>query len=184
MYKRQGARPLNPVFIDRDELATSADLSRSITSALDQSDALVVVCSPSSRASPWVDREIRYFQDQGKSGRIFCLLVAGVPDRDHSDCAFPESLLVSAEGSPVPEPLAADARQGMDSQKIAFLRIAAGILETGFDELRQRDTTRQLRNRSIVATLAFLIAVITTGFAISAQLAREEAEVRLSLIHI
>ena len=46
---------LPPVFRDRDELATSSDLASSVKEALAESAFLVVVCSPNSARSKWVD---------------------------------------------------------------------------------------------------------------------------------
>ena len=37
---------LSPIFRDREELASSADLSKRVQDALSQSDAMIVVCSP------------------------------------------------------------------------------------------------------------------------------------------
>src|SRR5690606_23550099 len=45
---------LQPVFRDRDELTSAGQLSHAIEAALDQSDALIVICSPAAVASRWV----------------------------------------------------------------------------------------------------------------------------------
>ena len=51
---RDGAVPKRPypVFRDREELPTSADLEASIRDALEQSRYLTVICSPSSATRP------------------------------------------------------------------------------------------------------------------------------------
>ena len=94
-------RRLGKVFRDREELSTGQNLGEHLTRALDQSDNLIVICSPKACASPWVAKEIEYFKAQGKTNRIFCLLVEGGAE------ALPEPLLTDAEGKPL-EPLAAD----------------------------------------------------------------------------
>jgi hypothetical protein len=71
---------LYPIFRDSAELASSTDLSESIQRAMDDSDALVVICSPAARASRWVNEEIRRFRASGRGERIFCLIVAGSPE--------------------------------------------------------------------------------------------------------
>ncbi|MHA7873485.1 MAG: toll/interleukin-1 receptor domain-containing protein, partial [Hyphococcus sp.] len=50
---------LAPVFRDREELASGADLPSLITSALQASSALIVLCSPRAAQSQWVNQEIR-----------------------------------------------------------------------------------------------------------------------------
>ena len=47
---------LSPVFLDREELPSSTDLAESVRIALDASDALIVVCSPTAAGSRWVTR--------------------------------------------------------------------------------------------------------------------------------
>lgn len=169
---------LHPVFRDREELASSADLSESICSAMDRSRALIVVCSPAAAASKWVNEEIRYFQSLGRANQIFCLLVSGSPERDAADCAFPRALLETDDGRPLPDPLAADVSELADGKRGAMLKIAAGLLGVGIDDLKQRDAQRRLRVRGAITAASLAITLITVGFAISAQLAREESEVR------
>src|SRR4051812_3088589 len=48
---------LSPIFCDREELASSADLGTRVKDALADSDALIVVCSPEAAASHWVNEE-------------------------------------------------------------------------------------------------------------------------------
>ena len=169
---------LFPVFRDRDELASSNDLSAAIQSAVDDSDALVVVCSPAAAASQWVNAEIRRFQSSGRDGRIFTVVVAGSTNRAAPDCAFPPALLVTEDGRTLPEPLAADPAEHADGRRGALLKIAAGLLGVGIDELRQRDAQRQVRLWSAVAAGAATVAAVTIGLAIAAQFARKEADLR------
>ena len=169
---------LYPVFRDRDELASSNDLSAAIQSALDDSDALVVVCSPAAAASQWVNAEIRRFQSSGRDGRIFTVVVAGSTNRAAADCAFPPALLAAEDGRTLPEPLAADPAEHADGRRGALLKIAAGLLGVGIDELRRRDAQRQVRLWSAVAVVAATVAAVTIGLAIAAQFARKEADLR------
>lgn len=168
---------LYPVFRDRDELASSNDLSAAIQSALDDSDALVVICSPAA-ASQWVNAEIRRFQSGGREGRIFTLVVAGSTKAAAPDCAFPLALLVTEDGRTLPEPLAADPAEHADGRRGALLKIAAALLGVGVDELRRRDAQRQVRLWSAVAAGAATVAAVTIGLAIAAQFARKEADLR------
>ena len=63
-----GAR-IAPVFRDRDELPTTSDLGETIRTALRQSATLIVVCSPTSAKSRWVQEEILAFKRMGGSAR-------------------------------------------------------------------------------------------------------------------
>jgi eukaryotic-like serine/threonine-protein kinase len=168
---------LYPVFRDRDELASSNDLSESIQSAMADSDAMIVICSPAAAASRWVNEEIRQFRRDHDPRRVFCLMVAGRPDPDAADCAFPPALLRDDDGTQL-EPLAADVTATGDGARNAALKIAAGLLDVGVDELRQRDAQRQARTWSAVAAGSLAVAVLTISLAVVAVLARQESDLR------
>ncbi len=80
-------RRLRRVFRDEEELAASSDLSREIDEALTQSRYLIVVCSPRTPGSEWVNAEVVRFRQLNRDDRILALLVEGEP-RD----SFPRSL--------------------------------------------------------------------------------------------
>ena len=144
----QVPKRLAPIFRDREELATATDLGTVINEALRQSACQIVICSPNSARSKWVNEEILAFKRLGREDRIFCLIVDGEPnasdDPAHADeeC-FPPALRyrLDADGqlSTVrTEPIAADARPGKDGRNNAKLKLIAGLLGVGFDALRQR----------------------------------------------
>ena len=169
---------LYPIFRDRDELASGGELSESIRRAMEDSEALIVICSPAARASLWVNEEIKRFKASGRGDRIFCLLVAGSPDGKSPECAFPAASLQDEHGYVVHEPLAADATPKGDGKRNAMLKIAAGLLNVGVDDLKQRDAQRQARFWSFVALGTTFIAAMTIGLAIYAFNAKKESEMR------
>jgi tetratricopeptide (TPR) repeat protein len=169
---------LFPIFRDRDELASSTDLSESIQRAMSDSEAMILVCSPESAKSHWVNEEVRRFRETHGDERIFCLMVGGSPKVDAADCAFPPALLRSDEGKPAREPLAADVSPGGDGERNAVLKIAAALLGVGIDELKRRDAQRRARFWATVAAGSLAVAVVTIGFAIAALIARQESEIR------
>ena len=61
IQKITGKKKIERVFRDKEELPLSANLTENIYTALDNSEYLIVLCSPESRASQWVQREIEYF---------------------------------------------------------------------------------------------------------------------------
>jgi hypothetical protein len=152
-----GTRRIGRVFRDDEELA-AGDLSGAIKAALASSEYLIVVCSPSTPASDYVNQEIREFAALGRPDKILALLVSGEP----SD-SFPAALRECA-----PEPLAADVRTNtVRSRNQAFLRIMAALLNCTFDQLAQRERQRTKRRiqfvSAIIAICVFLVAAIRYG---------------------
>lgn len=170
-----GAR-LQPVFRDRDELASSADLAAAVQLALAEAANLIVICSPAAARSRWVNEEIKAFVESGRRDRIFCLVVDGEPGasmrpaREDAIEAFPPALLKSGG-----EPLAADPRHNGDGRRDATLKILAGLLGVPFDELRQRELARRHRRLAILAAASAIGLVLTSALAIVALASRNEA---------
>ena len=153
----KGAVPkrIFPVFRDREELASSSSLSENIEKALLLWRTLVVICSPRSAHSTWVNEEVKLYKSMGREDRVFCLIVDGEPNAPAgsgmAEC-FPQAvrfqLARDGEISNKPaEPLAADAREGKDGKRNALLKLIAGIIGVPFGELRQRDRKRRIRRR-------------------------------------
>ncbi len=69
-----------PVFRDEQELPAHADLGTSIVSALEQTNLLIVLCSPRAVASTYVADEIDYFKKLGNSGHIIAAMIDGEPN--------------------------------------------------------------------------------------------------------
>jgi tetratricopeptide (TPR) repeat protein len=178
---------LAPVFLDREDLPSSTDLAESVRIALAESDAMIVVCSPHAARSRWVDEEIRLFKAMGRDHRIMCLVVGGEPRAAEKglpaeqECLPPAlRYVVDADGvvtdRPAPEPLAADLRRGGDTRRDAKLKLVAGLLGTGLDELRQRDQMRRQRQLVAVGAASTIGCIAFAGLAFSAFMQRNEAE--------
>jgi hypothetical protein len=159
-------RRLTPIFRDLEELSAAGDLSAQVRAALEQSAALVVVCSPRAAASPWVAREVALFRELHPDRPVLAALIEGEPDQ-----AFPEALTRGGV-----EPLAADFRDGRDGEKLALLKLVAGIVGVGLDELVQRDAQRNLQRVTAVTAGAVAGMVAMGGLAFYALAARAEAE--------
>lgn len=169
---------LTPVFRDREDLSSAADLTTSVKKELAASETLVVICSPAAAASRWVNEEVEYFRALGRGDRILALIVDGDPQADDpARQCFPPALLRDAGGRRS-EPLAADARPSADGKTLSRLKLVSGILGIRLDDLRQRDMQRRHRLWMISAGGAMAVAVVTTVLAIVAVTARNQAENR------
>ena len=93
--RRQDAslpKEIRPIFRDALELAGGV-LAKEIEAALQQSKFLIVICSPNSAKSPWVNKEIQTFIDLGREDRIIPFIIDGTPfsDNEETEC-FPPAL--------------------------------------------------------------------------------------------
>lgn len=162
---------LFPIFRDREELAGASELGVVIEEALRQSRCQIVICSPRSATSKWVNEEIRFYKQLGRHDRILALIIAGEPgasSRPHGATAecFPPTLRfrVDAAGritDQPTEPMAADARPGKDGREHALLRLIAGLLGLGFDELRRRERQRAKQRQQQQLGAASLLSAVS-----------------------
>src|SRR5688572_431435 len=170
---------LGTFFRDRDELPSSGDLGGTIRAALDESAALIVVCSPAAARSRWVNAEVENFRAGGRGHRVLCFVVDGEPGSDDPErqCFPPAALAPGSDGVPV-EPLAADARREGDGRERAFLKLVAGLLGIGYDSLAQREAQRRQRKWSMVAAASLAGMAMALALAATAWVARNDAQRR------
>ena len=149
---------LFPVFRDREELPTTSDLSHAIDDALRDSLMLIVMCSPASAASQWVNEEIRAFKHLHGEDRILAIVIGGEPNATDkgapTDECFPEALRykVGPDGALTDErtePIAADARPHGDGKDDALLKLLSGVLAVNFNDLKQREVQAARRRARI-----------------------------------
>ncbi len=157
-----GSPCLGKCFRDEDELPASPSLPESISKALAQSRTLIVICTPETQDSPWIQREIEMFAALHGREHIICVLADG-----DSSTAIPDFLKTHMKADTqgimheMPaEPLAADLRTESSSKsKDELLRIIAAIAGCDFDELKQRNEKRRIKRIGI--TLISILALIT-----------------------
>jgi tetratricopeptide (TPR) repeat protein len=171
---------LAPVFRDREELASATSLGETLTRALQQSATQIVICSPAAAKSRWVNEEILTYKRLGRERRIFCLIIGGEPGDPQQEC-FPNALsfTMGADGELTRERcelIAADVRPGKDGKLDAKLKLVAGMLGVGLDELRQREAHRQRVRTTIIVGCSLAGMAITSSLALAAWFARNEAE--------
>lgn len=189
-----------PVFQDEKELPLNADLGESIRRALEQSRFLIIICSPRSATSRYVNEEVRHFKALGRQDRIMTLMIDGEPNaslgnkigyESAKECFCPAlrhpldpSGKIDSTRRDVQEPIAGDVRVKDSGQvreattrdmrthqhvlEYMRLKLIAGLMRVGFDELAQRDKARVLEEARQRARRA---RRITTGFALLALVA-------------
>ena len=173
-------RRLPPVFRDRDELPASADLGENLRAALAESRFQIVLCSPRSARSKWVNEEILAFKRKHGEARTLAVIIDGEPYAgDEREC-FPPALRfrLGPDGnlSDVPsEPIAADIRSGKDGKRLALLKLIAGITGLPLDGLARRDAARRQRRLLAITAASMSIALATIGLAIYAESQRRIA---------
>ena len=178
-------RRLTPIFRDRHELAAATDLGEKIQAALASSQFLIVLCSPErpSRAGP--TPKSKCSSAARPDGCVLAAIVGGEPfasdspGREAEEC-FPPALRQKYDrrGRPTgkrAEPLAADLRVSADGRRMGFLKLVAGMLGVGLDELVQRETTRRQRRLAWLAAASLGGMTVTSTLAIFAFQSRDEA---------
>ena len=178
-------RRLTPIFRDQQELAAAKDLGEVIEQALAGSQFLIVLCSPDAAQSRWTNAEVDAFKRNHPDGCVLAAIAAGEPfasqiEGHEAEECFPPALrqrydrLGRPTGKPA-EPLAADLREERGGRRTGFLKLVAGMLGVGLDELVQRETTRRQRRLAFVAAASFAGMAVASLLAVIAIQARDEA---------
>lgn len=192
-------RKLYPLFRDRDELPAAERMTDRLFDAIRNSEFLIVLCSPEAAQSKLVNREIVEFKRTHGNKNILSMIVDGTPfsDDPKEEC-FPEALLHSfhADGAKAglsAEGLAADVRPNGDGKSMGLLKIIAGMLGVGLNDLVRRQERRRNKQIAVGAAVA-TSAIAFTGWlaysaieaerkAISAQITAENRSRELELAH-
>jgi len=143
-------KKLSPVFRDKTDLSGTV-LQEALHKELESSRYLIVICSPNSNQSEWVNKEIKHFCSLGREKQIIPFIVDGVPfsDDPEKEC-FPEALREIT-----PELLGIDVNEF--GRKDSFLRVISTMLDIRYDDIALRDKKR--RNRQRAALAACLVAL-------------------------
>jgi len=178
---------LGRIFRDREELPAADDLTVEVKKALESSEFMIVLCSPNAAASRWVNKEVIEFKKLRGDAYVLPIILEGEPgasadkNTDAAEECFPPAIRfkVGADGQlsrKRAEPIAADVRKSADGRQRALLKIIAGLLGVGLDQLIERELRRKQR-RVIAVTAASLIATLVMGvLTTQAITAKREAE--------
>ncbi len=171
------------VFRDETGLATNPHLWSSILGALDEAEWFVLLASPESAASPWVDREIEHWLETKPAARILPALTAGEWAWDAEvgrlvGDAVPERLAATI----TEEPRHLDLRWAHDQSDLdlrnsgfrsAIVDLAAPMHGIAKDELEGEDIRQHRRARRLarvgitVVVLLLIVSVVFGGYAIN-----------------
>lgn len=123
---------IRPLFRDKTELAGGV-LANEIRSALESSRFLIVLCSPNSAKSEWVDKEVQTFIDMKRTDKIIPFIIDGCPYDNENECFTPT--LHKLRGTEL-ELLGINiAEMG---REVASIKVIAQMLGLKFDSLWQR----------------------------------------------
>ena len=176
---------LTPIFRDQHDLSAGGELADEIKAALAASQFLVVLCSPTAAKSRWTNDEIENFKRTRPEGCVLAAVAAGepfasdLPGREEEEC-FPPALRFKYDRrghrtAKRAEPLAADFRESGEGKRLAFLKLVAGMLGVGLDELVRREQTRRSRQLAMLAAGSLAGMAMTSTLALAAFEARNEA---------
>ena len=150
-------KEIRPIFRDGLELAGGV-LAEEIQTALQQSKFLIVVCSPNSAQSPWVNKEVQTFIDLGREAQIIPYIIDGTPfsDTPNTEC-FPPALRSLRDEK---ELLGININEmGRDA---ASVKVVSRMFGLRFDTLWQRYEREKKRKRLhlMVFGTALIMAVL------------------------
>ena len=139
------------VFRDQTDL-TGVELTAALRRELCASRYLIVICSPASAASRWVNEETAFFESLGRQDRIIAFIVSGEPDSDNPELECYPPGMRSADGR---HQLGANVRE--IGRTKAFLKVVSLLIDVRFNRLVDRE--KQRRRRSILTAAASALAV-------------------------
>ena len=168
LQKKYGIRRIDRIFRDKEELQASFNLSDNIQNALNHSDWLIVVCSPDTKASRWIDKEIRLFLETHDHDRILTVLADGDPYEVIPDALLQRTILTEDENGSQKEtieklePLSCDYRMDFrKARKKELPRLLSVIIGCSYDELMRR---RQQYLMKRYALFAAAVLTVLAGF--------------------
>jgi hypothetical protein len=175
------------IFRDIEELPSSSSLTDSIGEALKKSRYLIVICSPRTPQSNWINMEISMFINLGRANKILVLLIDGsyensIPPQLYNRPHGINEQDNRIEEEPFLEPLAADIRANSQKESLWLLkreklRLIAAIYGCQFDDLMQRTRKRSVK-RIFLLLLTFMTgAIIVTGLIYQFKLLLEKDSV-------
>lgn len=164
-------RRIKPLYCYINDMHAGEELMQELKSRMEQSRYLIVVCSPRSVKSTYINSGIDYFISLGRRDSIIPVIVDGVPySGDPETECFPEAL--KRHFPKHIDPLQDHSILGINIREAgvsrrrsydrAMLMVVARMLQLDFDGLLLRDKQRR-RKRTVFASLLALLIVLALG---------------------
>jgi tetratricopeptide (TPR) repeat protein len=150
-------KSLHPIFRDRDDFSAGLTLNDQTTAALDASAALIVLCSPASARSSYVNEEIRLFKHRRPERPIVPVLVRGKLSDAAQQCFPPALGLELDEAVPAIAADVCDDGKG-GGHELALAKIVASLIGVPSDEVFKR--AARVRKRQAIVRDAIAVSVV------------------------
>ena len=135
VQQKTGKKRIEHIFRDKEELPVTSDLNDNIGLALSNSAYLIVICSPRTKESIWVQKEIETFLKTHNRENVLTVLAEGEPGDVIPELLLSEEITTTdANGNEITktiprEPLSCDYRMGIRKAKsVELLRLECRIL--------------------------------------------------------
>lgn len=183
---RSGKKRIERVFRDVDELPLTDNLSDPITTALQNSDFLITICTPRYLESKWCMKEIEVFLQSHPRDHVLVVLAEDEPVNSFPKILCYEEVRSRNDRGEIVitrrelEPLAADTRgdnkkEVLKAMDTAVIKLCAAIFGLNYDDLKQRHRAQKIRRLSMIfgsigaALLIFAIFATIMLIKISSQ---------------
>ena len=150
-------KSLHPIFRDRDDFSAGLTLNDQTIAALDASAALIVLCSPASVRSSYVNEEIRLFKHRRPERPIVPVLVRGKLNDAAQQCFPPALGLELDEAVPAIAADVCDDGKG-GGHELALAKIVASLIGVPSDEAFKR--AARVRKRQAIVRDAIAVSVV------------------------
>lgn len=149
---------LRPIFRDIEELS-AGNLPHQINQALRNSKHLIVICSPRSAKSPWVNKEIQEFINLGKTDKLFPFIIDGIAmcknPEDPQEC-FPPALRNLPNSN---ERLGANVNENGHGSNMLRVCTDCPIKEDNLKYIKQSDINEKGRDAAVVKIIAGMLGL-------------------------
>jgi len=181
------------VFRDQSDLALTPHLWSTIVTKLDQSRYLVVLASPESAASAWVNKEVSHWCDTRGTEQLLLVVTGGEiawDDATNDFTAGSTAILPALRGRFAEEPLYHDLRWARDTPDLslhlsrfrgAVALVASTIRGVAPDDLESEDVRLHRRARRLAkaaVTVVVVLALLASAAAIAAVRNAQRADRR------
>ena len=166
----EDSKYLRPVFRDKEDLDTGI-LGDELRKHLESSKYLIVICSPHSAKSNWVNNEVQTFIEWGRLEYIIPFIIESTPNSGDENECIPKSLRDYVREHPDKELLGISiAEVGREK---AFVRVVSRMLDVSFDELWKRHERERKRRILITSISTPIVLSLLYFFAVPMSLTIE-----------